>query len=100
MAEHPHLLLPRAEVNLERRKRPGFGSRTPRDNAPHASTIRTAVDEVLARRMRVSASGINPSLIVKVKTSGAVPDEEWERAGLEVLGTDTDQSVILFSSDS
>ena len=33
MPQLPHLILPRAEVNLDRRKRPGFGKQVPRDAA-------------------------------------------------------------------
>jgi len=32
--------------------------------------------------------------------SHAVPEEQWTRAGLSVLGHDENNSVILFSSDS
>jgi hypothetical protein len=58
-----------------------------------------AVEGVLAHKQQVAAEGINPSLIVKVRTAGVVPEEEWERAGLAVLGTSEDQTVILFASD-
>lgn len=98
MAEHPHLILPRAEVNIERRRRPGFGSRPDRDQQRQARRVREAVEGVLRRRAELPVN-VNPALIVRVKTSGVVPEEQWERAGLTVLGTEADTTVILFASD-
>jgi hypothetical protein len=100
MAELPHLILPRAEINMERRKRPGYGSSPKRDPATHAANVRVAVDGVLAHHAGAAGTGIDPALIVRVRTAGVVPDDEWERAGLTVLGNSDDQSVILFSSDA
>src|SRR6478672_2090388 len=99
MAEHPHLILPRAEVTLERRKKPGFGSRTTREHREHSEQIRVAVEGVLAHREQIASEGINPALIVKVRTDGIIPEEDWERAGLAVLGTGDNHTVILFASD-
>lgn len=99
MPEHPHLILPRAQINLERRKKPGYGSRPPREHKEHSEKIRIAVEGALAHKTQVAAAGIDPSLIIKVKTSGVVPEEEWERAGLVVLGSDEDETVILFATD-
>lgn len=99
MPEHPHLILPRAQVNLERRKKPGFGSRPFREYVQHSEQVRVAVEGVIAHKQQVASQGINPALIVKVRTAGVVPEEEWGRAGLAVLGTSEDQTVILFASD-
>lgn len=99
MAEHPHLILPRAQVNLERRKRPGFGSNTPREYQKQSAFVSAAIESVLERKKKVTAQGIDPALIVKVRTVNSVPDEDWANAGLTVLGTDDDNTVVLFASD-
>jgi len=100
MAELPHLILPRAEVNLDRRKRPGFGGSVPRDPAQQVQKVQQAVDEALTSHGRLRANIINPELIVRVRTSQLVSEDEWERAGLTVLGHDDRDSVVLFSSDA
>lgn len=82
MAELPHFILPRAEVELERRKRPGFGTSTPREPAEHSERIRQAVEEALESHARLSATIADPELIVRVRVSHTVPEDQWERAGL------------------
>jgi len=100
MAELPHLILPRAEVELERRKKPGFGTSTSRRPAEHSERVRLAVEEALESHARLRTTTVDPELIVRVRVSHAVPEEQWERAGLAVLGHDGNDSVILFSSDT
>src|SRR5579863_5757643 len=100
MPELPHLILPRAEVDLIRRKRPGFGRPVPRDPGQQFQRIRQAVDEALAVHKQLRVSIADPELIVRVRTTNVVPEEEWIRAGLTVLGHDDDGSVVLFSSDA
>jgi hypothetical protein len=100
MPELPHLILPRAEVDLDRRKRPGFGSQPPRDYQQQAEKISKAVDEALASHVSLRSTIVNPALIVRVRTSNVLPEEEWIRAGLVVLGHDENNSVVLFSSDA
>lgn len=99
MAELPHLILPRAEIELERRKRPGFGRSNPRDVVQQTAKVRQAVDVALAVRTRLGATVIDPELIVRVRTSAPVSEEEWVRAGLTVLGNDGEDAVVLFSDD-
>jgi hypothetical protein len=100
MPELPHLILPRAEVDLVRRKRPGFGRPVPRDPGQQFQRIRQAVDEALAVHKQLRVSIADPELIVRVRTTNVIPEEEWIRAGLTVLGHDDDGSVVLFSSDA
>lgn len=100
MPELPHLILPRAEIQLERRKRPGFGSSPTKDVRQQTERVRVAVDEALAVHKKLGTDITDPALIVRVRTSGLVPDEEWERAGLAVLGHDATDSVVLFASDA
>ena len=56
------------------------------------------MEGVLANRAR-QAQAINPALIVRVTTTGSVPEDEWIRAGLNVLATNPDSSVVLFATD-
>ena len=43
---------------------------------------------------------VDPALIVRVRTAHVLPEDEWVRAGLVVLGHDENDSVVLFSSDA
>lgn len=101
MAEHQHLPLPRAEVNLERRRRPGFGVRVDRDPAQHGQRLRTMADAVVAtNQRRQPPAGIDPSLILRVETDSYTAENDWEAAGLTVLSKTGDNTLVLFSSDS
>jgi hypothetical protein len=100
MPELPHLILPRAEVELERRKRLGFGEKISKDVKQQTERVRQAVDEALAVHKKLRANATDPKLIVRVRTSSLVSDDEWLRAGLEVLGHDANDAVVLFSSDA
>jgi hypothetical protein len=100
MPELPHLILPRAEVNLDRRKRPGFGKSVPREPGEQATRISRAVDEALATHAALRATIVDPELIVRVRTTHFLPEDEWIRAGLTVLGHDENDSVVLFASDT
>lgn len=100
MPELPHLILPRAEVQLERRKRRGFGS-SPAKNVPQQTElVRQAVEDALAVHKKLQTTITDPKLIVRIRTSGVVPEEEWERAGLAVLGHDAADAVVLFANDA
>src|ERR1700733_6095505 len=100
MPELPHLILPRAQYHLERRKRRGFGTSTNRDPGKQSEKVARAVEEALAEHAKLPPAPINPALIVRVRTSHAVPEDQWTRANLSVLGHDADNTVILFSSDT
>ncbi|WP_158792127.1 S8 family peptidase [Granulicella sp. L60] len=58
------------------------------------------MDEVIENHTRLRAEYVNPALIVRVRTSGVVSDEEWTRAGLTVLGHDENNALVLFDRDS
>lgn len=100
MPELPHLILPKAEVELERRKRPGFGEKITKDVKQQTERVRQAVDEALAVHKKLRANATDPKLIVRVRTSSLVSDDEWLKAGLDVLGHDANDAVVLFSSDA
>ena len=100
MPELPHLILPRAEVDMDRRKRPGFGKQAPRNATEQTARVSKAVDEALATHAALRSTIVDPALIVRVRTTHFVSEEEWTRAGLLVLGHDENDSVVLFSSDA
>ena len=100
MPELPHLILPRAEVDMDRRKRPGFGSAPNRDYGQQTARVRQAVDDALATHAQLRTSVVDPALIVRVRTQGVLSDEEWIRAGLIVLGHDATNAIVLFASDA
>lgn len=100
MPELPHLILPRAEVDMDRRKRPGFGRQAPRNPAEQSTRISKAVDEALATHAELRLTIVDPALIVRVRTTHFVSEDEWTKAGLQVLGHDENDSVVLFSSDA
>lgn len=100
MAEYQHLPLPRAEVNLERRRRPGFGSTPSRDHRAHGRRVRTQVDAAVDElRRRPLPVGVDPSLILRVRMEGTTAESAWEDAGLTILSVDADKTLVLFSSD-
>jgi hypothetical protein len=57
------------------------------------------VVDVLAAVDRLRSTVVDPKLIVRVRTAVPVADNEWEKAGLVVLGQEDRDSVVLFSSD-
>ena len=69
MPELPHLILPKAEVDLERRKRPGFGGGVPRNQRDQSQKVQREVEETLTERARLRAAAIDPRLIVRVRTA-------------------------------
>jgi hypothetical protein len=100
MPELPHLILPRAQGSLERRKRPGFGNAPKRDFTQQAVRVRQAVDDALAAYAPLRATISDAALIIRVQTVGSLPEEEWTRAGLVVLGHDRSGSIVVFASDA
>ncbi len=100
MPELSHLPLPRAEVDMERRRRQGFGNPPRRNVGEQAVKVRQAVDEAIENHTRLHANYVDPALIVRVRTSGVVSEEEWIRAGLTVLGHDENNALVLFDRDS
>lgn len=99
MPELPHLILPRAKGELERRKRPGFGFGVPRDQRKQAELVGQQVAETLDALAKLRATVVDPQLIIRVRTAVPVTEDQWELAGLVVLGQDDRESVVLFSSD-
>ena len=98
----PHLILPRAEYNLPRRKA-GYGRAPAREHRPHGRALSQQVDGVIAEfQQRRRPEGIDPNLILRVQLHPAagVDEETWERWGLTLLSVDQNKTLVLFSSDA
>ena len=97
----PHLILPRVEYELVRRKT-GFGLNPAREYRTHGRRLRNQLDTVLHRFRTVRLPrGINPDLILRVQLNheAGLDEEMWERCGLTLLSIDENKTLILFSSD-
>lgn len=101
MPNLPHILLPRAEAELPRRRH-GFGRTPARDFRQHGPELQQQLDEVLQTFQAVRPpEGVDPNLILKVQLNlGAVVEERtWEACGLTLLSVEQGKTLVLFSSD-
>lgn len=98
MARLEHLRLVRLPERFERRKRPGFGQITSRQPGEHSSKLSTELAEAVAQQKLRRRPTVDPSLILRVRLTGTIADEEWAKLGLTVLSVDADRSLVLFSS--
>jgi len=101
MPNLPHLILPRAEFDLPRKKT-GFGRLPEREHGAHGRALAEDLEEVLTRfRSRRRPAGIDPSLILRVQLNPqvGVDEDTWERCGLVLLSVDENKTLVLFSSD-
>ena len=100
MATYQHLPLQRIEGELERRKRPGFGSSVGRDSKVHGPKIDSEIQQVIDRqKRRPKIADIDPAFILKVTTTSNVTEDEWAKMGLTVLANEPDKTIILFADD-
>lgn len=102
MPNLPHLILPRAEYELPRKKT-GFGRPPAREHDTHGKALRGQIETVLSDyKLRRRPSGIDPSLILRIQlnSKAGVDEETWERCGLTLLSVDENKTLVLFSSDA
>lgn len=99
MARYDHLRLIRLPTELPRRKKPGFGSpvtRSPREHSVRLTNeLAQAVDQQVARKR---PGIVDPSLILRVRMTEGLLEQDWHNAGLELLSSDPDKTLVLFSS--
>lgn len=99
MARYDHLQLVRLPEQFERRKHGGGGPPPPRDLTSHSTKLRTELDAAVeTQRQRRKPEFVDPSLILRVRMTGAPMEEDWERLGLTVLSSDVDRTLVLFAS--
>src|SRR5579862_4457137 len=101
MADLPHIILPRAEAELPRRRH-GYGRVPQRDYRQHGAELQQQVDEVLQTFQALRPpGGLNPNLILRVQLNheAIVEERTWEQCGLTLLSVDQEKTLVLFSSD-
>jgi hypothetical protein len=97
-----HLPLPRADYDLPRKKKRGFGAPPSRSYGRHGRLLTRQVDDVLTHfRGRSRPAGIDPSLVLRIRLDphATIDEETWERSGLILLSIDENKTLVLFSSD-
>lgn len=101
MAQYEHLPLRRLEGELPRRKRTGFPGGPKRSPKTHGAAIESEIVDLLDKhKLKPRIGDLDPSLILKVKLDAPVSEDEWEKLGLTVVGTDPSQTLILFADDN
>ncbi|MBY0163526.1 S8 family peptidase [Cytobacillus firmus] len=89
----------RVELELDRRKRPGFGQAPQRDFRHHGNNIQENINQVIRNYHRPKPKGIKPELILKISYENKIPADELRRCGFEVIGEKSGKALILFSTD-
>ncbi|MDF5852963.1 hypothetical protein P4209_06220 [Pseudomonas aeruginosa] len=97
MARYDHLRLIRIPQELPRRKKPGFGKPVTRDRGDHSARLNDELAQAVAQQAARKRPGIvDPSLILRVRMTEALLEESWHGAGLELLSSDPDKTLVLF----
>jgi len=85
---------------MGRRRRRRRRSLPPLDPVEHGAKLRIAAERTIAAvRAQPRPREVNPALVLKVRTKEPIPDSTWHRAGLSVVGSNSDKALILFSND-
>lgn len=99
MARYEHLRLLRLSQQLPRRKGPGFGKPVDRDRSGHVGRLAAELDAAVdIQTQRKGNEFVDPSLILRVSMTGSFLEQDWASAGFEILSSDADRTLILFSS--
>ncbi|AMS17685.1 hypothetical protein A3218_26585 [Pseudomonas chlororaphis] len=99
MARYDHLRLIRVPTELPRRKKPGFGAPIPRSPGEHSARLTDELTQAVDQQVSRKRPGIvDPSLILRVRMTEGLLEQDWHNAGLELLSSDPDKSLVLFSS--
>lgn len=99
MATYSHLPLQRVEGELLKRKN-GFPGGAQRQAAQHGQQIKSDIISTQAEFIKLPAiAGVDPSLILKIKVSGLIAEEEWQKLGLSILSVEGDKTTVLFADD-
>lgn len=103
MARRPHLGLRRLEGELARRKRRGFPSGPKRIHTEHGNKLVLEAVAIIEGNAAKADAGPDPSIILKVSTSGFVDEVALNGMDLEVLSQNIDhednETVIVHSPD-
>lgn len=97
--QYEHLQLVKLPEKLERRKQPAPVPPPVRNFAAHSKKIGTELNTAIAlQKQRRTADYIDPSLILRVRMSGLLQEDEWEKLGLRVVASEPHQTLVLFTS--
>ena len=100
MAQFDHLPLVRLPRLEAHRKTGSFPPPPKRNRVTYGAKLASEVAQaVTAQATRQKIAGIDPSLILRVTMTSNLAEEEWRRAGFEVLAQDRDKVLIIFTSD-
>ena len=103
-SQFEHLSLPKTDIQLPRRKNPGFGGSNRGDRGTHGKNLLnqlTALSQ--CSKQKASAFRLDPKLIfkIKLKKEAPFPEENLETMGLTLLGQEpkANKAIVVFSSD-
>lgn len=99
MARRPHLGLHRLEGELDRRKRPGFGSAPARQHEAHGARLVAEAVAVAAANAQRADFEQDPAAILQVRTAGYVGEDALANVNLRLLSQPTDDTVVVYSPD-
>lgn len=99
MAQYEHLQLVRLPERYERRKTGGGSGPPSRDPGQHSRRLREELSAAIdAQQRRRRSNAVNPALILRVRMTGALLEEEWNKLGLTLLSSDADKNLVLFAN--
>ncbi len=97
---YPHLELRRTEAYNPRWKQTAPSKTPPRTREEQGLSLQVAAQRVVDEtRRQPRPQGIDPALVLRVRTVGSVSEEDWRRAGFTVVGIDSERTLLLFSTD-
>lgn len=99
MARRPHLLLRRLEGELDRRKRPGFGSAPERNNKTHGAFLAAEAVSIVRANAQREDIAADPSVVLKVATRGYLDETQLAAMNLRVLSQTSDEAFVVHSPD-
>lgn len=104
MARRPHLTLRRLEGQLERRKRPGFGSAPSRNHVVHGDQLSLQLEQIVQRNadrnaQRADEPVADPTIILKINTDGYLGEDALTGVGLQILEQRSEDVTVVLSVD-
>lgn len=99
MPEYEHLKLIKLPQQMERRKPPAPVKPPERDHRVHGTKLISQLQSaVFVQTNRRRSANIDPSLVLKIKMTGLLQEEDWERIGLPVVASEPDKTLVVFSA--
>jgi hypothetical protein len=104
LVRRPHLTLRRLEGQLERRKKPGFGTAPQRNHVLHGGQLGVQLAQIVERNAmrnaeRVDEPVADPTVILKITTDGYLGEDALTGVGLQILEQRSDDVTVALSVD-